>query len=149
MSRLKEKYTPVLNGHLIEGAFAECMSQVLMSLDQCRLYRETDMTINQHVRALWGITMDETGIPMMLTENRSEGSLRTKHVYYRDRLETLRENLKRLDPNEEANLSDILKEITSWLQDSHLILHEDTGNDVREYLSTKNKYVEFEDAEAS
>ena len=149
MSRLKEKYTPVLNGHLIEGAFAECMSQVLMSLDQCRLYRETDMTINQHVRALWGITMDETGIPMMLTENRSEGSLRTKHIYYRDRLETLRENLKRLDPNEEANLSDILKEITSWLQDSHLILHEDTGNDVREYLSTKNKYVEFEDAEAS
>ena len=149
MSRLKEKYTPVLNGHLIEGAFAECMSQVLMSLDQCRLYRETDMTINQHVRALWGITMDETGIPMMLTENRSEGSLRTKHIYYRDRLETLRENLKRLDPNEEANLSDILKEITSWRQDSHLILHEDTGNDVREYLSTKNKYVEFEDAEAS
>jgi hypothetical protein len=40
------------------------MSQVLMSLDQCRLHKETkDLTIEQHIRALWGITMDETGVP--------------------------------------------------------------------------------------
>ena len=42
-----------------------------------------------------------------------------------------------LDPNEEANLAPILKAITMWIQDAHLILHEDTDHKTREYLASK------------
>lgn len=131
-------YTPVLNRHLLEGAFSECMSQVLMSLDQCRLHKETkDMTIEQHVRALWGITMDETGVPVLLTDGRHSSTLVKKQAQYIQRIKSLRTTLMGLDPNEKDNLAPILKAITMWIQDAHLILHEDTPSDVREYLATK------------
>lgn len=131
-------YTPVLNRHLLEGAFSECMSQVLMSLDQCRLHKETkDMTIEQHVRALWGITMDETGVPVLLTDGRHSSTLVKKQAQYIQRIKSLRTTLIGLDPNEKDNLAPILKAITMWIQDAHLILHEDTPSDVREYLATK------------
>ena len=136
--RKDEKYTPVLNRYLLEGAFAECMSQVLMSLDQCRLHKETkDMTIQQHVRALWGITMDETGVPVMLTDGRHSTTMVKKHAQYIKRIKSLRATLMQLDPNEEESLAPILKAITMWIQDAHLILHEDTDHKTREYLSSK------------
>ena len=138
MPKQKEKYTPVLNRYLLEGAFAECMSQVLMSLDQCRMHKETDMTINQHIRALWGITMDETGVPILLTEGRHEATLVKKHAQYIQRLKTLRAILLDLDPNEEENASSILRSITHWIQDAHVILHEDTPKDIREYVAEKD-----------
>lgn len=138
MPKQKEKYTPVLNRYLLEGAFAECMSQVLMSLDQCRMHKETDMTINQHIRALWGITMDETGVPILLTEGRHEATLVKKHAQYIQRLKTLRAILLDLDPNEEENASSILRSITQWIQDAHVILHEDTPKDIREYVAEKD-----------
>ena len=135
--RKDEKHTPVLNRHLLEGAFAECMSQVLMSLDQCRLHDKTDMTIQQHVRALWGITMDETGVPILLTEGRHSSTLVRKQAQYIQRLKSLRSTLMALDPNEEANLAPILKAITQWIQDAHLIMHEDTDHKTRDYLASK------------
>jgi hypothetical protein len=135
--RKEEKYTPVLNRYLLEGAFAECMSQVLMSLDQCRLHKETDMTIQQHVRALWGITMDETGVPIMLVDGRHEDTLVKKQAFFIRRLKSLRGQLIKLDPNEEDNLAPILRAITMWIQDAHVIMHEDTPADIREYVSTK------------
>tara|TARA_R110000824_G_scaffold9475_2_gene42353 strand:+ start:2094 stop:2546 length:453 start_codon:yes stop_codon:yes gene_type:complete len=142
MSKLEEKYTPVLNRNLLEGAFAEAMSQVLMSLDQCHLHDKTDMTIQQHVRALWRITMDESSIPVMLTEDRSTQSLVRKHAQYITRIKSMRSTLLKLDPNEEENLTTILKTITMWIQDSHLILHEDTPEDVKKYLATKGSEEE-------
>tara|TARA_R110000823_G_scaffold206898_2_gene337592 strand:+ start:910 stop:1362 length:453 start_codon:yes stop_codon:yes gene_type:complete len=138
MSKRKEKYTPVLNRYLLEGAFAESMNQVLMSLDQCRLHKETkDMTVEQHVRALWGITMDETGIPVMLTEGREVSTLTKKHAQFIKRIKSMRSSLLGLDPNEEENLAPILKLITMWIQDAHLILHEDTDDKTRKYLANK------------
>ena len=135
--RKEDTYTPVLNRHLLEGAFAECMSQVLMSLDQCRMHKETDMTIQQHIRALWGITMDETGIPILLTDGRHSDTLVKKQAQYIQRVKSLRSTLMALDPNEKENLAPILKAITMWIQDAHMILHEDTPSDVREFLATK------------
>lgn len=137
MSKLKEKYTPVLNRYLLEGAFAESMNQVLMSLDQCRIYKKTDMTIAQHIRALWGITMDETGVPVLLTDGRHEDTMIKKHRYFIRRVKSLRADLLNLDPNIESNMPVILKAITTWIQDAHLILHEDTPSDTRKYLSEK------------
>jgi len=144
--RKDEKHTPVLNRYLLEGAFAECMSQVLMSLDQCRLHKETDMTVQQHVRALWGITMDETSVPISLTEGRHSDTLVRKQAQFIRRLKTLRLNLMDLDPNEEDNLANILREITMWLQDGHLILHEDTDHKTREYLACKGERSEQKEA---
>lgn len=136
--RKDEKHTPVLNRYLLEGAFAECMNQVLMSLDCCRLHKETkSMTIQQHIRALWGITMDETGIPVMLTDGRHSSTLVKKHAQFIQRIKTLRSFLMQLDPNEEENLGPILRAITMWIQDAHLILHEDTPHKTREYLASK------------
>ena len=136
--RKDEKHTPVLNRHLLEGAFAECMSQVLMSLDQCRLHKETkDMTIEQHVRALWGITMDETEVPNLLTEGRHSKTLVKKQSQFIRRLKTLRSKLLKLNPNNEDDLAPILREITMWIQDAHLILHEDTDHKTRDYLAGK------------
>ena len=135
--RKDEKHTPVLNRHLLEGAFAECMSQVLMSLDQCRLHKETEMTVQQHIRALWGITMDETGVPILLTDGRHHDTLVKKQAQFIRRLKSLRSTLMARDPNEEANLAPILKAITMWIQDAHLILHEDTDHKTREYLASK------------
>ena len=136
--RKDEKDTPVLNRHLLEGAFAECMSQVLMSLDQCRLHKETkDMTIEQHVRALWGITMDETEVPILLTEGRHSKTLVKKQSQFIRRLKTLRSKLLKLNPNNEDDLAPILREITMWIQDAHLILHEDTDHKTRDYLAGK------------
>jgi hypothetical protein len=133
----KEKYTPTLNRHLLEGAFAESMSQVLMSLDQVRIHKDTDLTPQQHIRALWGITMDETGVPVLLTEGRHEKTLVKKHAQFIRRIKTLRATLMALDPNEKENMTSILKTVTHWMQDAHLILHEDTPKDIREYLSEK------------
>lgn len=144
--RKDEKHTPVLNRYLLEGAFAECMSQVLMSLDQCRLHKETDMTVQQHVRALWGITMDETSVPISLTEGRHSDTLVRKQAQFIRRLKTLRLNLMDLDPNEEDDLANILREITMWLQDGHLILHEDTDHKTREYLAGKGERSEQKEA---
>lgn len=138
--RKDEKHTPVLNRHLLEGAFAECMSQVLMSLDQCRLHKETkDMTIEQHVRALWGITMDETEVPILLTEGRHSKTLVKKQSQFIRRLKTLRSKLLKLNPNNEDDLAPILREITMWIQDAHLILHEDTDHKTRDYLAGKGE----------
>ena len=137
MPKLEEKYTPTLNRHLLEGAFAESMSQILMSLDQCRIHKDTDLSVQQHIRALWGITMDETSVPVMLTEGRHEKTLVKKQAQFIRRVKTLRSTLMALDPNEEENMAAILKAITHWIQDAHLIMHEDTPKDIREYLAEK------------
>jgi len=139
-NRKDVKHTPTLNRNLLEGAFAESMSQVLMSLDQCRLHKETkDMTIEQHVRALWGITMDETGVPIMLTDGRHSKTMVRKQALFIRRTKSLRSTLMGLDPNEEENLAPILKAITMWIQDAHLIMHEDTDHKTREYLASKGE----------
>tara|TARA_R100000808_G_C2145131_1_gene152934 strand:- start:633 stop:1199 length:567 start_codon:yes stop_codon:yes gene_type:complete len=135
--RKDDKYTPVLNRHLLEGAFAESMSQVLMSLDQCRIHKETDMTIDQHVRALWRITMDETEVPILLTDNRHSKTMVKKQAQFIQRLKSLRSELFKLNPNKKSDLASILRAITHWLQDAHLILHEDTPKDIRDYLASK------------
>tara|TARA_R110000824_G_scaffold102703_2_gene244429 strand:+ start:5494 stop:5958 length:465 start_codon:yes stop_codon:yes gene_type:complete len=139
MSKLKEKYTPVLNRNLLEGAFAEAMSQILMSLDECRHHAKSDLSIHQHVRALWSITMDESSIPVMLTEGRSAQSLARKHGQYLARIKSMRLEMFKLDPNDEKDLAFILKAVTMWIQDAHLILHEDTPEDVRVYLASKGE----------
>lgn len=134
-------YTPTLNRHLLEGAFSQCMHQVLMSLDMCRAHEETPrLSLEDHVRALWVISKDELGTALMLVDGRSSATLPKKQRLWVLRTGTALRLLQGLDPgpdNDEAALKGILGEVVQWIQDSHLILHEDTPQKTREYLAKK------------
>ena len=135
--RVEEKHTPVLNRHLLEGAFAQCMSQVLMSLDECNKHKEGKMSLDDHVRALWVIAKDELGIGLMIVENISDAALIRKHRLWKRRAVTCMDMLNTVDPDTQEGLRAILNGIVHWIQDAHLILHEDTDDETREYLANK------------
>ena len=42
-----------------------------------------------------------------------------------------------MDPNKERELAPILNMIIMWIQDAHLILHEDPPPETRAYLAAK------------
>jgi hypothetical protein len=131
-------HVPTLNRHLLEGAFAQCMSQVLMSLDQCRLHKDTPrMSLEDHVRALWVIAKDELGTALMLVEDRHAATMPRKQALWRRRSQTCLSLLKAADPDTDAGLNAILNGVVHWIQDAHLILHEDTDDKTREYLANK------------
>ena len=131
-------HQPTLNRHLLEGAFAQCMHQVLMSLDQCRLHKETPrMSLDDHVRALWVIAKDELGTAMMLVEDRHASTMPRKQALWTRRTGTCLEMLQAVDPGSDIGLKAILNGIVHWIQDAHLILHEDTDDKTREYLANK------------
>tara|TARA_R100001086_G_scaffold249057_1_gene187571 strand:- start:3787 stop:4272 length:486 start_codon:yes stop_codon:yes gene_type:complete len=131
------KYTPTLSRHLLEGAFAQCMHQVLESLHMCRLHKETDMNLEQHVKGLKNITGSELATVLMITENRHSSTMIPKHKLWVKRAQTCYDDLLRLDNEDPENMKDPLRVITMWIQDAHLILHEDTSSEIREYLSNK------------
>lgn len=139
-------YTPTLNRHLLEGAFSQCMHQVLMSLDMCRVHEDTPrMSLEEHVRALWVISKDELGTALMLVDGRCSSTLPKKQRLWVLRTGTTLRRLQEMDPgpeNDESTLKAILTSVVQWIQDSHLILHEDTPQQTRVYLSTKDMTTE-------
>ena len=135
-------HVPTLNRYLLEGAFTQCMHQVLMSLDMCKAHKDTPrMSLNEHIRALWMISKEELGTALMLVDNRHADTLVRKQSYWVMRTKTALRLLQSTDPgpdNDEAALKAILNEVVQWIQDAHLILHEDTPQKTRIYLSTKH-----------
>lgn len=131
------KYTPTLSRHLLEGAFAQCMHQVLESLHMCRLHKETKMTLEEHVKGLKNITGSELATVLMITENRHSSTMIPKHQLWVKRAQTCYDKLLELDNENPDDMTGPLKAITMWIQDAHLILHEDTKPEIREYLSNK------------
>ena len=134
------RHVPTLNRYLLEGAFSQAMHQVLMSLDQCRAHEETPkMSLEDHVRALWVISREEAGTALMLVDGRHEETLVKKQRYWVKRTKTLMRRLDEFDSSDatEESLKMVLNSVVSWIQDAHLILHEDTPSKTREYLSSK------------
>lgn len=131
------KYTPTLSKHLLEGAFAQCMHQILESLHMCQHHKETKMTLEEHVKALKNIAGSEIATALMITEDRHSSTMVPKHCLWVKRAQTCYDKLMEFDANDPEDMKSPLKEITMWLQDAHLILHEDTEPEIREYLSNK------------
>lgn len=131
------KYTPVLSKHLLEGAFTQCMHQVLESLHMCQQHRHTEMTLEQHVKGLKNITGSEIATALMVTEDRQASTMVPKHALWVKRAQTCYDKLIEFDAADEEDMVGPLREITQWIQDAHLILHEDTPKEIREYVSNK------------
>lgn len=141
------KYTPTLSKHLLEGAFAQCMHQVLESLHMCQNHKHTKMSLEDHVRALKNIAGSEIQTALMITEDRHSSTMVPKHSLWVKRARTCYDKLLELDSTDSDDMAGPLKEITMWLQDAHLILHEDTPKEIREYVS--NKGIEDIDGEVT
>tara|TARA_R110002126_G_scaffold79364_3_gene196994 strand:+ start:537 stop:1016 length:480 start_codon:yes stop_codon:yes gene_type:complete len=131
------KYTPVLSKHLLEGAFSQCMHQVLESLHACRQHKHTKMTLDEHVKALMNIAGAEIATALMITEDRHAATMVVKHALWVKRARTCYNKLIAFDAEDSTNMAGPLREITQWIQDSHLILHEDTPNEARAYVAAK------------
>jgi len=131
------KYTPVLSKHLLEGAFAHCMHQVLESLHMCQQHKHTKMSLEDHVKGLKNIAGSELATALMITEDRHSKTMIPKHQLWVKRAQTCYDTLLEMDNDDPDEMSGPLKTITMWIQDAHLILHEDTNDESREYLANK------------
>ena len=138
------KSTPVLGAGMLEGLFAECLTQIKLSLDCCWEWQRTKLSQEEHVVATWLIAMEETRVVVDITKNHSMASLNKKHRYFVRRLRNFYRHLIEMDVSESdrKSMKGFLTDLTMWLQDSHLILHEDTPRNVREYLSRKGVHAE-------
>lgn len=131
------EYKPTLSKYLLEGVFTQCMHQVLESLHMCRAHKETKMSLEQHVKGLKNIAGSELATALMVTEDRHSSTMITKHALWVKRARTCYDKLIELDNADPEDMTGPLKVITMWIQDAHLILHEDTEPKIREYLSNK------------
>ena len=133
----EEVHTPVLNRYLLEGAFSQGMGQILMSLDECRIWEKTNMSLEDHVRALCVISRDELSTALMLVEGRHISTLVRKQGLWARRARTCLDRLLGYDLDNSDDLRSVMLDVTQWLQDAHLILHEDTPHETRLYLANK------------
>lgn len=131
------KYTPVLNATLLEGAFVGAMEQIYESINICNQYKSTSMTLEENVRALHEIAKAEMDTVLMVTEDRHAKSMKSKHACFVRRTRTVRQVLEDVDVEDEEDLKVLLKAVLNWIQDAHLIMHEDTDPKIRSYLSEK------------
>tara|TARA_R110002020_G_scaffold202722_1_gene405813 strand:- start:4092 stop:4766 length:675 start_codon:yes stop_codon:yes gene_type:complete len=140
---LAEKSTPVLGSALLEGLFAEMLSQIKSSLDCCWHWHDTKISQEENVVATWLVTMEETRTVVDITKNHSTASLNKKHRYFVKRLRSFYRNLIEMDveTNDRKSMKEFLGSLTMFMMDSHLILSEETPRKIREYLSGKGAYV--------
>lgn len=139
-----KKIRPVLGSNMLEGLFAELLTQVKASLDCCWEWHRTKLTQEENVVATWIVTMEETSIVVDVTQYHSMASLNKKHRYFVKRLRSFYKSVIELDvkADDRSSMKGFLALLTMWLQDSHLILSEETPRKVREYLSTKGQHDE-------
>lgn len=138
----KKKYdshTPVLNSYLLEGIFVSAMEQIMHSIDCCQTHKMTpDMDLGDHVKALHNISIQEMEEALMFVEGRHEDTLNKKHKCYVRRTRTVCERLKSLKTDTDKGKADVLRLVLNWIQDAHLIMHEDTDHKIRVFLSEKD-----------
>tara|TARA_R110002050_G_scaffold174854_3_gene307758 strand:+ start:3670 stop:4137 length:468 start_codon:yes stop_codon:yes gene_type:complete len=139
MSKKKyDSHKPVLNSYLLEGAFVGCMDQVMQSIDCCRTHEVTpEMDLPAHIRALHNISIKEMEDALLLVDERHESTLNKKHRGFVKRTRTVRDALTELETGTNSGQATVLRLVLNWIQDAHLIMHEDTDQSVRSYLSEK------------
>lgn len=96
------------------------------------------MTLDDHVKALTNITGSEIATALMITDDRHSATMVLKHSLWVKRARACYNKLIAFDAADSEDRAGPLREITQWLQDAHLILHEDTPDDVRAYVSDKS-----------
>lgn len=133
-----DSHKPVLNSYLLEGAFVGCMDQVMQSIDCCQTHEHTpNMSLSDHVRALHVTSAQELGEALMLVDERHEATLNKKHQCFVRRTRTVHSALELLNASTNIGQSTILRLVLNWIQDAHLIMHEDTDQRIRTQLSEK------------
>ena len=127
-----KKIRPVLGSNMLEGLFAELLTQVKASLDCCWEWHRTKLTQEENVVATWIVTMEETSIVVDVTQYHSMASLNKKHRYFVKRLRSFYKSVIELDvkADDRSSMKGFLALLTMWLQDSHLILSEETPRKV-------------------
>lgn len=139
-----EGHTPVLSALLLEGLFAEMMSQIKQSLDCCRpgVREKTELSLEENMAVVANVTHGEVDLVLDVTKNHSMASLNKKHGPYVKRLRQFKADLSEIEVKKEdaESLAGFLRLLTMWLQDAHLILCEDTPKNIRDYLSEKGGY---------
>lgn len=148
-----ENHKPVLGAFLLEGLFAELMVQVKGSLDCCvePLLSATELTLEQNIVVVANVTKGETAQVVDILQNHSEASLNKKHRYFVRRLRQFHSDIKDLDVTLEHrnSLKLFLQLVTMWLQDSHIIMDEETAKPIREYVGSKGNFYDKEAEEHS
>ncbi len=141
-----ENHKPVLGAFLLEGLFAELMVQVKSSLDCCvePLLSATELTLEQNIVVVANVAKGEVAQVVDILQNHSEASLNKKHRYFVRRLRQFHSDIKDLNVTIEHHnsLKLFLKLVTMWLQDSHIIMDEETSKPVREYVGSKGNFYD-------
>ena len=139
-----EKSTPVLSSILLEGLFAEMISQIKQSLDCCQpdVRVLTGLTAEENLVVVSQVTRGEVELVIDITKNHSMASLNKKHGPFVKRLRAFYNDIKDMEIEREdpESLEAFLRTLTTWMQDAHLLLMEDTPKQVRQYLSEKSGY---------
>ena len=145
------KAKPVLSGDLLEGLFAECISQVKMSLDCCHNWKEGNLSLEENIVATKIITRDEIWNVVDVTQHHTKKTMRPKQWYFRKRCERYLKDESELEVTKDSPVEEIavcLKLLIKCLGDLHMILAESTPPAVREYLvHGKEAAREFEERE--
>ena len=136
---MSDKFRPTLDSNLVEGLLAECISQIKMSLDCCNEWQKSNMTLAQNVSATKTITRDEVWNVLDVTQYHTSKTLRPKHWMFIERLRRYHKEESSItlgnEPGETEDHVKALKLIVKLLGDAHLILHENTPENIREYLT--------------
>lgn len=136
-----EGCTPVLGSQLLEGLFAELMSQVKQSLDCCHpaVRDKTSLTLEQNLYIVYNVAEGEAKLVLDITKNHKDANLNKKHRAFVKRLKRFYEDIQLIAPEVEdvETLRNFLMCLTMWLQDSHMIMDEEQGREVRDYVSQK------------
>ena len=139
-----EGCTPVLSGILLEGLFAEMLSQIKLSLDCCQpgVREATSLSLEENMAVVANVTGGEIDLVLDITKNHSTASLNKKHGPFVKRLRQFRADLSdiEVDKDKVESLQSFLLTLTNWLQDAHVILMEDTPKEIRKYVSEKSGY---------
>ena len=131
------KAFPVLAGPLVEGLFAECIGSIKASLDCCRFWRSTEMSLEEHIASTYVIARDEVNNVLEITQHHSEASMRQKQWLARMRCERFLSDTEDVSLTPESPSKDMevfARSLTKFLSDLHVIMNEDTPKPMREYL---------------
>lgn len=136
---MTDKNLPILNANLLEGLLAECVSQIKMSLDCCRDWKKSNLSLTDNIFATKIITRDEVWNVVDVTQFHTAKSARKKHWYFMERCRRYLSEEKAIvlekGSGETQGHADALQLIIKFLGDAHLILHENTPENIKEYLT--------------
>lgn len=136
---MSDSHRPVLNSSLLEGLMAECISQIKMSLDCCYNWKNGNLTLPQNIAATKVITRDEIWNVVDVTQYHTRKATRLKQWFFIERCRRYLKEEKAIeltaDSEESEDHATSLRMIIKFLGDAHLILTEDTPENIKEYLT--------------